>query len=143
MVKIVAQITINKPVDKIFARLSDFRTMTQYGSGVSLVAHVGGPKKGLGAKYRTYGKILGRNTNSEIEVISYEPPHAITTRGTFGHISFEDRLTLKSVKGATQLTLTDTSHPFGLFKAFSFIYKPVVAWYMSRDLNRIKKFLES
>ena len=141
--KITKTVTIKLPKAQVFATLSDFRKMAQFGSGVSKVKQVSGPNVGIGAKYHTEGKILGRNVIGKMEVIAYDPPNAITIKGVFANVPYEDRMTLKSVESATQLTLSDTSSPSGFFKTFNFIYRAMLTWYINHDLKNLKKHLET
>jgi carbon monoxide dehydrogenase subunit G len=142
-VTLTKSVTINRPREQVFAFISDFRNLARVGSGVSRVEHAGGPETGLGAKYRTYGKIAGRNTDGEMEVIEWDPPNSFAARGTFGRVPFTDRFTLEPVGMATRVTQVDTNEPSGLFKALGFVYGPVVGWFLQRDLKRMKAAVEA
>lgn len=140
--KVTKTVIISRSIKEVFAKLSDFRKMTQFGSGVSEIKHVSGPKIGVGAKYHTRGKILGRSVEGEMEVAAYDPPRTIVITGIFAHVPYEDRITFRSMGSSTELTLSDTSSPTGFFKTFGLIYRVLLTWYITRDLNRLKKNLE-
>jgi len=140
--KITRTVTIKKSKVEVFEALSDFKKMAQFGSGVSEIKHIGGPKIGVGAKYHTRGKILGRSVEGDMQITAFNPSSAITIKGIFAHVPYEDRITLKSTGDSTELTLSDTSFPTGFFKTFDFIYRSMLTWYITRDLARIKKHLE-
>lgn len=142
-ISISKTVKINRPAGEVFDHLSDFQMMAQFGSGVSELKHVGGPKIGKGAKFQTSGKIWGRKVEGKMEVVHFDKPKAITIKGIFAHVPYDDRITLKPAGDSTELTLADTSSPPGFFKTFSFIYKPILAFYINKDLNRLKRFLES
>lgn len=143
MVKIIARVTISQPIERVFSFMADFANMPKIGSGVSKIKHLGGPKIGLGAKYQTFGQIWQKQVEGFIEVIEFAKNQSFKAKGIFGHVAFEDSFKFEKTLTGTRVTQTSLSFPGGLFGFLSFLYKPIVAYFINRDLASLKKVLES
>jgi len=71
MAIIETSISINKPVEKVFAFLSDLNHQKALNATITDVVSSG--KVGVGTKFKVKGKVMGRAFESDNEIVAFEP----------------------------------------------------------------------
>jgi len=100
--------TINRPIEEVFAVLSDLSNNPKWASG-----SVETPKKtsdgpiGVGTTWHTVGKFLGRRIESDAEYTEFEANRKIAATSKSGPFPLEFTMTLEPVDGGTQLLRPD------------------------------------
>src|SRR5215467_13845212 len=74
MIHIEESITINRPIEEVFAYVSDFRTALQWQSGVVDVQLTPESPVGVGTRAAFVRVFLGRKVEMAVELVEYEPP---------------------------------------------------------------------
>src|SRR5262249_8058177 len=74
MIHIEESITINRPIEEVFAFVSDFRTVSQWQSGVVDVRLTPEGPIGVGTRATLVHAFLGRRLEMTVEIVEYEPP---------------------------------------------------------------------
>jgi uncharacterized protein YndB with AHSA1/START domain len=108
--RITRNVVIARPVDEVFAYLSDFTTTTSWDPGnvkTTLISGAGG----VGTKYANTSTFNGRQTNLVYEVVDYELGRRIQLRGSNKTIIAVDTITFKEVEGGVSVTY-DASFTF-------------------------------
>jgi uncharacterized protein YndB with AHSA1/START domain len=96
-------ITINRPVEEVFAFVADGRKATHWRSGVLDVDLVSG--QGVGARYSQGVKGPGgRRIPADYEITAFEPNEKIAFRATAGPVRPEGSFTFEGLGGGTVLT---------------------------------------
>jgi len=75
---------INRPLEEVFAFLSNPENGPKWSSGSSDVTITSARPIGVGTTYRSVRTFLGRRIESELEVTAYEPNRSYATKSTSG-----------------------------------------------------------
>jgi uncharacterized membrane protein len=98
-------VTINRPVDEVFAFVADGANATKWRSGVLDVEHVSG--HGAGAVYRQGVKGPGgRRIAADYEITEFEPGRRIAFRAIAGPVRPTGAFRFADTDGATHMTFT-------------------------------------
>jgi len=103
MAKVEKSITINAPVEKVFAYIEDPMNQLEYLPSIVEVKDVTG--QGVGAHYRWAYKMAGLRFEGETTMTEYTPNERIVVE-TKGGIASTWSWTLTSVDGGTEVGLT-------------------------------------
>jgi carbon monoxide dehydrogenase subunit G len=101
--RITRSVTVAKPLDEVFAYLSDFTTTTAWDPGTVKTVRISGDG-GLGTRYANTSTFNGRETNLVYEVIDFQPGVRLQLRGNNRTITATDTLTFEHADGGTRVT---------------------------------------
>lgn len=90
-------VTVDHPVDRVFAYLSDFTTTTEWDPGTVRTERVSG-EGGVGTHYRNISTFLGRETELNYLVVEHVPGQRLALRGENDTLVAHDTMTF--VRGA-------------------------------------------
>ena len=93
-----------RPLDEVFAYLSDFSTTEEWDPGVLEAKRVNGAAVGQGTEFRLVAEFLGRKNELTYRILEYDPPHAVTFRGESSTVVSRDRITFESTAAGTRVT---------------------------------------
>jgi carbon monoxide dehydrogenase subunit G len=100
-------ITINRPIQEVFAFLADGATARQWRSGVLDIEHVAGSGTGVGATYRQGVKGPGgRRIAADYRITASEPPTHLAFDAIAGPVRPHGEYRLERVDGGTRLTFS-------------------------------------
>ena len=117
MVRVEEQTTINRPIEEVFAYLSEIERQPEWVSTLSESRKTSEGPAGPGTTYRQVSKFLGRRMDLECEITAYEPPTVYAFRARTGPTHMEMRFTLTSEgPNTTQVTQVAEGESGGLFK---------------------------
>lgn len=103
MITIERVVTVDKPIESVYAYLSDFETTTEWDPGtVSTVRMTG--DGGVGTKYRNTSSFAGRETDLEYVVQAVEPLRKVQLRGENQTVVALDTMTFRSTGVGTEVT---------------------------------------
>jgi carbon monoxide dehydrogenase subunit G len=88
-------------------------------------------------------RFLGRELDTELEVVAYEPPKRLTLRSLGGPVEFTVDHELAAHAGGTQLRLVAEAQPGGLLRLTEPVLTRTAEQEFRRDLDRLKELLES
>src|SRR5262249_29528094 len=74
MIHIEERVTIDRPIEEVFAFVSDFRTASQWQSGVVDVRLTPEGPVGVGTRATFVRVFLGRKLEMTVEMVEYAPP---------------------------------------------------------------------
>ena len=98
-------VTVEKPVDKVFAYLSDFTTTTEWDPGTVRTVRTSGDG-GFGTEYLNTSKFAGRQTQLTYVVEDLVTNRHIALRGENKTVIAQDTLAFREVAGGTEVTYT-------------------------------------
>jgi carbon monoxide dehydrogenase subunit G len=143
MAKLEISTVINRPVEEVFAFLSDYENNPKWISGSIEVKKTSEGPIGVGATYRTVLMFLGRRIESETELTEYEPNRRHAMKSKSGPFPVENRVTFERVNGGTRVTLATVAEPGGFFKLAEPPLVSMVKRQFEADFANLKDLMES
>jgi uncharacterized membrane protein len=134
---------INRPLEEVFAFLSNPENGPKWSSGSSDVTITSAGPLGVGSAYRSARTFLGRRIESEIEVTEYEPNRSYATKSTSGPFPMQSRVIFERAEGGTRVTGTLVGEPGGFFKLAEPLLVSMVKRQFDADLANLKDLMES
>ena len=116
MKRIEVSVVINRPIEEVFAYVTNLENDTQWQSSVLESGLVGEGPLGVGTKTREVRKFMGRRLESVAEVTAYEPNAKIAFKSTSGPVQYEASYTFEPVDAGTKVTIVGEADTGGFFK---------------------------
>jgi carbon monoxide dehydrogenase subunit G len=108
-------VTIQRPIEAVFAFLADGEQCQKWRSGVLDIKRVSG--EGVGTRYaQGVSGPMGRRVAADYEITVYEPERRIEFQTTAGPVRPHGRYEFEAVDGATRVTFTLDAELGGLRK---------------------------
>jgi carbon monoxide dehydrogenase subunit G len=141
VIRIELTVEIARAREDVFELLSDIERLPEWQAS-AIAAHAEGPL-GEGSRIAERRRLLGRELDTELEVVAYEPPKRLTLRSLGGPVNFTVDHELAAQGGGTQLSFVAEAEP----GAFLRLAEPVLArtaeQQFRQDFDRLKELLES
>ncbi len=142
MLKIESSVVINRPLEDVFAVLSNVENNPKWSPIFLEVKKTSAGPIGVGTTYRGVAKFLGQRIETETEVTEYEPNRTIASKSK-SPFPVEVRQTFEPVEGGTRVNFTLNGEPGGFFK----LAEPLVGTMARRsteaDLANLKDLMEA
>ena len=143
MITAEKNVVINRPVDEVFAYVSDIEKMDQWAAEMVEVKKTSDGPVGVGTTFTGVVKVLGRRMENEHEITEYEPNSKFGMRVISGPVTGEMGFSFDSVNHGTKVSMAVEAETGGFFK----VAEPLVARQMNRqyetNLATLKDLLES
>jgi carbon monoxide dehydrogenase subunit G len=104
MAKYTATVATPRPIDDVFAYLSDFSNTLEWDPGVVEAERLDDDEITLGSEFRIVAEFLSRRNSLLYRVVEFDPPNLVTFRGASGTVVSLDRLTFESFGSGTRVT---------------------------------------
>ena len=130
MLKIDYSTVINRPVEEVFALLSNVENNPKWSSAFLEVEKTSEGPVGMGTTWRGVGKFLGKRIETEIEQTEYEPNRKSTQKSN-SPFPVNQQMTFESVAGGTRLNVKFEAEPGGFFK----LAEPLLASMAKRNIE--------
>jgi uncharacterized protein YndB with AHSA1/START domain len=143
MATLEISIVINRPVDEVFAFVSNPENIPKWSSlsrGVTITS--AGPI-GIGTTYRSVVAFLGRRIEGETEITEYEPNRSFVETSQSGPFPIKNRTTFERVDSGTRVTFTTVAEPGGFFKLAEPLLVGMIKRQFEADFANVKDLLES
>ena len=98
-------VTVQKPLEKVFAYLSDFTTTTEWDPGTVETVRTSGDGS-FGTEYLNTSTFAGRETRLTYVVVDLVPDRLISLRGENKTVIALDTMTFRETGGETEVTYT-------------------------------------
>ncbi len=135
--------TIKRPVEDVFAVLSNPENSPKW-SSASLEAKITSSGTfGVGSTARTVSKFLGRRLESEMELTEFEPNRKFAAQSKSGPFPFQISTTLERIEGGTQVNTTIEAEPGGFFKLAEPLIVRMAKRQFQSDLDNLKDLMEA
>lgn len=102
-------VTVDKPLDRVFAYLSDFTTTTEWDPGTVKTVRSSGDGA-VGTKYENTSTFGGRQTQLTYVVQDLVPNERIALRGENKTVIAEDTITVREVGSDTATAQTEVTY---------------------------------
>ena len=116
MARQVHSVVINRPVEEVFAFLTDPNNEAQWNSDMIETVQTSESPMSVGSTLRTSAKFLGRRFDTALEVTEYEPNKKYCVKSTSGPIPYAACYIFKPVEGGTLITRPSEAEIGGFFK---------------------------
>ena len=119
-------VTADKPLDTVFAYLSDFTTTTEWDPGTVKTTRASGDG-GLGTEYLNTSTFAGRETQLTYVVQELVPNQRISLRGENKTVIAHDTMTFREVGGQETGTKTEVTYTADFtFKGITKLIAPLM-----------------
>jgi carbon monoxide dehydrogenase subunit G len=142
MARIVVSITVKRPIDEVFAVLSDWTNSPTWISGMQSVAKTSDGPIGVGTTYQGVGKALGRKLDADLTVTELEPNRRYEIASTTPSPSTMT-FVFESVDGGTRVNRTMDSDPASFFKLAEPLLLPMMKRAMQSDFVTFRDLMEA
>ena len=141
MDKIEHSIDIARPMEEVFAYLTEVANLPEWQSGV-LEARSDGPLQ-KGSMLTELRKLLGTRTESTLEVIEHQPNELFSLRVVEGPIPLQVSHRLTRTAEGTRLDLVLVGEPAGVAKLAGPLFMRTVRREIEFDFGTLKDILEA
>jgi uncharacterized membrane protein len=143
MPKVEASITINRPIEEVFAFAADLTNAAKWQTGVIAAEVTSHGPVGVGTKYRYDAEIMGRKLETSGEMTAYDPPRITAWKATSGPFPMSGSTTFESVAGGTRVVDTVEAEPGGFFKLAGPLLVAQIRGQLEKDVKKLKELLEA
>src|SRR6266508_3334619 len=114
--KIEISIVINRPVEEVFAVMSNLENNPKWNPAALEVKKTSVGPIGVGTTWRSVTSILGQRLEGESETLEYEPNRKYATRIKSGPFPMKFQESFESIEGGTRVDARIEVEPRGFFK---------------------------
>ena len=143
MARMEASVVINRPIDEVFAYMTDVGSWSQWNSGILEAEQTSEGPVGVGTTFQGVSQFLGQRGEWTSEVTEYEPNKKIKQKVNQGPMSIEQSLTFEPVEGGTRFTMIGEGETGGFFKLAEPILNRMWQRQLEGMLANLKDILES
>lgn len=143
MSKIEANVEIKRPVERVFAYLTDVKSRPKWEPAMLEIEQTYGAEWAVGAKFRGINVVMGRRMPWTAELKEYEPNKNILMNIISEMSSIKERFSLDPVEGGTKLNIVYTLELCGFAKLIAPAVMGTLKKQVSENLVRLKGILEA
>jgi uncharacterized membrane protein len=142
MISVEHSITIEKPVEEVYAYTNDPDNTSSWQGGVVSVKYPEGPLS-KGTQFVEVRRFMGRDMETTVEVTAHELNKSYGAKALSGPIPFEVSVTYESVGSGTKMITLVEAEPGGFFKLAEGAVSKQLKKSLQEDAERLKSILES
>jgi carbon monoxide dehydrogenase subunit G len=142
MINIDLSTLVDKPIKDVFTFIGNLNNMPKWNTTVMGVEQITPGDVGVGTKFKSVGKMLGRRIKGEMQVTAYEPDTKFGVQMNAGPALVNMTLGFKTVGTSTEVRLNAQGNPGGLFKLAEPVMQRRVKSIMEENLARLRSQLE-
>ena len=143
MITFTAGVRIERPIEEVFAYVSDPLNFPDWNSAVRAVRKTSGEARDVGARYSMERQLPTGRAENELEILAHEGLTEFTIRTTSGPTPFVYRYWFASENGETLLRLDAALELNGVAALLSPIAGRVVKNGVDDNLAALKEILET
>ena len=140
--RIEESIEINRPVEDVFAYVSDVNHLPQWAGTTMEVKDAPEGPLNDGATFADVGKFLGRRIETPFEA-TVEAPHRLVYRSIGGLVPHDWAYTFEPLGPGTRMTLSIEGEPGGFFGLAGPLLERALKRQVRTDMQRLKDLLEA
>ena len=142
MAKFDESVVINRPLEEVFAFVSNLENDPPWSSATEMRQTSDGPI-GIGTTFRQRDRFLGRRVDLRLEVVGYEMNHSITLKSDSGLLSLEGtRIVERLADTGTRVTFVGGGHALGVLKFVEPLLAAMGDLRLRTQLGKLKQLLE-
>jgi uncharacterized protein YndB with AHSA1/START domain len=141
MLKVESSVVISKPVDEVFAYVTNGDNATKWQVGVESAVQEA-PVDLVGSRYLEVRRFMGQELKTTLEVTVVERPSKWAAKVVEGPIPYELQLAFEAQGGATKVTIGIEGEPTGVFKLASGMLEGQLDKNIRDNCEKLKATLE-
>jgi uncharacterized protein YndB with AHSA1/START domain len=130
MIQVTESIVIRRPVEEVFAYVSDPKHAPEWQSALLEVRQTTAGPLGVGTQFIGVRKFLGRKIESSAEIVAYEPETSVTYKSDAGPMPMTWWYRFEPVSEGVSVTCEMEMRPGALFG----LAEPIIAGGVKREL---------
>lgn len=142
MTNVKVSIVINRPLDEVFAFLSDLENNRKWRSGMIAAKKTSAGPIGVGTTYRMANNVLGRRIEGEAQVTEYEPNRKFATVNKSG-APIETQRIFEPVQDGTRVTFVLKAELGGVIKLAEPLLASIGKRRVEADVANLKDLMEA
>jgi uncharacterized membrane protein len=139
--KVEHSITINKPVEEVYAYVNDPENSATWQSGVESVEYPDGVPQ-VGTQFIEVRKFMGREMKTTLEITALEENKKYGAKTLSGPVPYEVTVTFDTVGDSTKMTTNIEGEPGGFFKLAESAVTKQLENSLKEDGAKLKAILE-
>ena len=143
MFKFEKSIMIDRPQQEVFEFVMNLENDSKWQGTIVSVKQISDGPIGVGSTFRYETKFLGRKSETEIQLTSYDPPNGASVKAVNGPVPFENTYKFESRGDRTQMTFSGQAEIGGFFKMAEGLVGKQLEKQMDSDGAALKKLLEA
>jgi len=143
MSTVAARIVIERPIEDVFAVLTNVENTARWFPADVEEHWTSPPPHGVGSTRRAITRTFGRVTENDAVVTEYDPPRRAVMQGTTPNAPFTAALDFAPVGTGTQVTVTTEFDFRGVMRLLG---PPFARWYrgaFTKGLANLKRLMET
>ncbi len=136
-------ITINRPINEVFAYVSDFQNVPKWQPELVELHRITKGPQGIGTQFSVVRKIMGQKLEASIEFTAYEPNRKYGIKSITGALPFEQSTLFESTAEGTKLTTKIELYPGSDMAQAEPRLAESLKQEMETNFDGLKKLLES
>ena len=142
MFQVQVSIVINRPLEEVFAFLSDLENNLKWRSGMLEAKKTSTGPIGMGTTYRMINNFFGRQVEGEAVVTEYKPNRKYATMNKSG-LPIKTQRTFEPVKGGTRVTFSVETELGKFFKPIEPLLASIGKRRVEADAITVKNLIEA
>lgn len=134
---------INRPLEEVFAFISNLQNEHLWSSAVSSGEYLQGGSGEVGSIARLVATFLGHEIETLSKTTAHEHNHKISFELVEGMVTGKGSREVEAVGNATRVTQRFDFEFGAVFKAMKFVLKPALQKQLDRDFKKLKAVLEA
>ena len=143
MSSVTNRITIGRPIDDVFAVMTDVDKTGTWFPGDVEEHWTSPPPHGLGSTRHAIVTMLGRRQENDAVTTEYDPPHRAAMKGTTPNAPFVVTLTFATTADGTHVEVVSEIALHGVARVFGPPFAIVYGRMWARGLSNLKQMMES
>ena len=143
MARIEESVEIKRPIDKLFAYVTDAKCWPKWHSAMLEAEQTSPGQMGVGATLRGSNRVIGQRMDWTSKVTEYELNKKWAENIISGSTQIEEHLTFDPVEGGTKFTLMQEMKVGGFVKLFSPMLVSTMRKQTKENLSNLKGILEA
>jgi len=136
-------VVINRPLEDVFAFVTDFRNDKKWWKPVTYSEMVTSGEFGVGSEFIQHAKVMFVPVQNRLRVLEISAPNWVRYRNESNQLAYDLMYKFEAVDGGTRF-----SHDVQLeMKGVLGIFKPLTMWFLNREQRKyfglLKEVLES
>ena len=143
MLKIETSTVINRPVEEVFAVVSNPDNYVKWSPGLVEVKRISEGPVGVGTTWRLVRQVLGQRLEGDLEITEYEPNRNFTLDSKSRPFPGKARWTCDAIEGGTRVSVVVQAEPGGFFKLAEPLLRSFTKRTMETELANLKDLMEA
>ncbi len=139
--RVERSVVICRPVDEVFAFVTDMDNVTRWTPACEIRQMGQGPMA-VGARFVQVGEILGRRIEAMTEVTAYTPPDVFAFKTISGPIPLSNAFRFVPVPEGTRVEIVGEGEPGSVFKLAGPLFNAAIRKQIETQLEKLKNILE-